>query len=184
MNDYLSTIVVNYSDNDPISLEKISELESDNIILIKNKLTEYVYAYDAIHWFIYISENRTHPITKQHLSNEEFWELYFTVRNKLPYIQKTDSMLYSLIINAIQKYHSKKIILKKKNNKQFKIIPESPLFNIKITYFSKKICDEKDQKQYDMTYNLFDNRNVKKIIYKDLSITITCDSSVILSFGF
>ena len=182
MNQLSTNIVVNYNDHDPISLEKIDTLQVQNVFFVKNKITNKMYAYDAKNWFIYISENKKHPITKQYLTKNEFWELYLTVRQSLSFIKINDPELYPLINQALQKYHSNKIKFIKINNKKHKVIPISPLFIISIKKLTKVKYD--NTKTYHLIYSLIDSRNSKNKIFTNLSATITCDKTIELCFGF
>lgn len=177
-------IVVNHNDVDPISLEKINELSLNNVFLVTNKITKELYAYDALNWFIYISQDRRHPLTRNRLSDEELWELYLNVRERISNIKDKD--LLELLKKSIRVYHSKKILLKKENNKLVKIIPESPLFKIKIKFFNQ-IIDENDDnlyKTYDFVYSLLDSRNKNSTLLDNLSAIIKIPLSMSIKITF
>ena len=185
MNHLSADFVANYEDADPISLEDIQNLQTNNIFFVTNKITKNLYAYDAKNWFIYISENRRHPITKKYLTNQEFWDLYLLIQTNLKTIQQTDPELFPLITKAIEKYHSKKILFQKTTQNNYKIIPVSPLFNLTICKMKK--INENDENEniihYHIIYNLIDSRN-KKTIFKNISVTVQCPNDVFISFGF
>lgn len=185
----LDNIVINHNDIDPISLEKINELPINNVFYVKNKLTNNLYAYDAANWFVYISNDRRHPITKNQLSHNELWELYLTTIQQIPYIK--DNNLLELIKNSINKYNSKKILLKKINKTSLKIIPESPLMTLKINYFKKIEKTEENKnsfnfethKLYKLRYSLMHSLTNKEII-SNLKVTLQIPKNMFISFGF
>ena len=67
--------------------------------------------YDAINWFIHISNDRRHPITRNKLSNEELWNLYLVTTKQIENI--IDIELLRLLYKSLDIYHSAKIKLKK-----------------------------------------------------------------------
>lgn len=177
-------IVVNHNDVDPISLEKINKLAMNNVFLVTNKITKQLYAYDAMNWFIYISQDRRHPLTRNRLSEQELWQLYLTVREQISNIK--DKQLLELIKKSIKIYHSKKILLKKEDIKIVKIIPESPLFKIKIKYLHQ-IIDDLDNniyKTYDFVYSLIDSRDNKTTILDNLTAIIKIPMNMTIKITF
>ena len=175
--------VVNYDDVDPISLEKIKDLPSSQLFYVTNKKTRKVYAYDAINWFIHISNDRTHPITRQKLNNKELWDLYLTTVSQ--YNNIFDIELLKLLDKSLQKYHSNKIIFKKQHDKKnyVKIFAESPLFNIKIRKLIKlnKNSYVNNYIVYDLVYCLLDSRD-QNPVFENLNAQIQLPSDMKIGF--
>ena len=172
--------VVNYDDVDPISLEKIKDLPSSKIFYVTNKITKKTYAYDAINWFIYISNDRTHPITKQKLSTKELWDVYLTTIAEYNNIYDID--LLTLLDKSLQKYHSNKIVFKKQRDDSnfVKIFAESPLFNIKIKKLMKMSTD-KHFSLYSLVYTLLDSRD-QNPVFENLNAQIQLPINMKIGF--
>ena len=106
-------IIVNYHDHDPISLELIKELPKSQLFFITNNNKKY--AYDAINWFIHISNDRRHPLTRMKLKSKELWDLYLITIRELDNI--IDIELLKLLYKSLDIYQSGKIKLDIKENK-------------------------------------------------------------------
>ena len=176
----LSDIIVNYNDIDPISLEKIKDLPSNKLFFLTNKKTNKKYAYDAINWFIHISNDKRHPITRNKLSNQELWNLYLTTIREYDTILDID--LLQLINKSLNLYHSKKIKLKKEDNK-IMVVPVSPLFNLKIKKLNL-ISKNDVTKEYNLIYQLMESRNHNSLVCDNLSVIIKMPEKLFISFGF
>lgn len=179
INDNLPNTIVNYLDCDPISLELIQDLPLSRLFFVTNKQNNKKYAYDAINWFIHISNDRRHPITRNKLSNEELWNLYLVTTKQIENI--IDIELLRLLYKSLDIYHSAKIKLKKKDNKCI-LLPISPLFTINIEKLQLQNKGHK-MKIYSLTYGLTDSRDNKTIICQNQEATITLPNAMSLSFS-
>ena len=64
------------------------------------------------------------------------------------------------------------------------ILPESPLFLIKLNKFNKNENFNKEGfKMYDVIYSLMDSRDLK-VIYKELSVKIQMPINMYIKFTF
>ena len=177
----LSNVVVNYDDYDPISLELIKDLPESKLFFITNKRNNKKYAYDAINWFIHISNDRRHPITREKLSNQELWDLYLTTTKEFNNI--VDIGLLQLLQKSLQKYHSAKVKLIKDGTKA-KIVPVSPLFLItiqKLKLIEKSILT--NTKSFKIIYQLCDTRNSQSVVCDKQEATIQIPIEMMLTIS-
>ena len=177
----LSNVIVNYNDYDPISLELIKDLPKSKLFFVTNKLNNKKYAYDAINWFIHISNDRRHPVTREKLSNSELWDLYLTTIKEFDNILDID--LLQLLQKSLQNYHSGKIKIINEGKKA-KIVPVSPLFLINILQFSLlEKSDVSNTKTYNLVYQLKDARDSITIVCKKKEATIEIPMNMCLTIG-
>lgn len=142
----------NYNEDDPISLETLSDLPVKKIAILKCPVNNKMFACDAVAWATYFANNHTtnHPCTRQRLDPDDIWNCYLTA---FPFLG-TDirEVFQSSNLTAIRRGRSE-------DDAVVIIRPVSPLFNVNM-YDLRVVSETESTKKWLFSYALGDSRNI------------------------
>lgn len=170
----MECVLSNYSDKDPISLDEIKEIPTQNLFLTS---AEYgrcnggrVEGYDAQMWLKHIvnDKQRRHPLTRIRLDNETIWNCFLVYRSSLDTVDARSDELVRLCM-------TKKIEADCKDTEKIvRITPISPLWGIHIRRLQnlpRTGSEEKEikdggprKKHFLLSYCLCDSRHASVMV--------------------
>ena len=152
---FIQSTCVNYYESDPISFEQISSIPPRKLFILSCPLTHQVFAYDAVAWSTYFSQNgsRMSPFTRQRIPYQDIWNCFLIAR---PYLPES----------VCNKFQSTKLIIKQISSNIMGLNPVSPLLDVKIYKIHSELSTDGLQKKWTCVYGFQDPRTKQSITSK------------------
>ena len=148
----------NYHEDDPISLETLSDLPVKKVAILKCPVNNKMFACDAVAWATYFANNHTtnHPCTRQKMDPEDVWNCYMTA---FPFLKDDIKNIFqsSNLVGVRKEAYAADALVT--------IRPTSPLFNVHM-YDLRIVQETDDKKRWLFSYALGDSRNIGMITKK------------------
>ena len=156
---------LNQDDVDPISLDPISSLREDNTFRVPANGGGYR-VYDADAWLSHLMHSdhrRQHPITRQILQPVAVWECLSRCHARNP----ADPRVVTCLSTEVRSTRSPAGMIS--------VRPVSPLLDVSLRSMENSpTTGGGDTQRFEVTYQLVDSRDARRLIGKERKVTIVC----------